>query len=77
MTKVININGRGTPTLPREMRLRLGVSANAQVVAEETEQGILLRPEVAFPVEIYSGRRLAEFRRNNEDALAGCRLKKK
>jgi bifunctional DNA-binding transcriptional regulator/antitoxin component of YhaV-PrlF toxin-antitoxin module len=77
MTKVININGRGTLTLPKEMRLRLGVGANAQVVAEETDDGILLRAGVTFPVEIYSGKRVAEFRRNNEDALAGYRLKKK
>ena len=77
MTKVININERGTLTLPKEMRLRLGVSANAQVVAEETDDGILLRAGVTFPVEIYSDKRLAEFRRNNEDALAGYRLKKK
>jgi bifunctional DNA-binding transcriptional regulator/antitoxin component of YhaV-PrlF toxin-antitoxin module len=77
MTKVININERGTLTLPKEMRLRLGVAANAQVVAEETDDGILLRAGVTFPVEIYSDKRVAEFRRNNEDALAGYHLKKK
>ena len=77
MTKVININERGTLTLPKEMRLRLGVSSNAQVVAEETDDGILLRAGVTFPVEIYSDKRVAEFHRNNEDALAGYRLKKK
>ena len=77
MTKVININERGTLTLPKEMRLRLGVSANAQVVAEETDEGILLRAGVTFPVEMYSDKRVAEFRKHNEDALAGYRLKKK
>jgi bifunctional DNA-binding transcriptional regulator/antitoxin component of YhaV-PrlF toxin-antitoxin module len=77
MTKVININDRGTLTLPKEMRRRLGVDRHAQVVAEETDDGILLRPGVTFPVELYSGKRMAEFRRNNEEALAGYRLKKK
>ena len=77
MTKVININGRGTLTLPKEMRRRLGVESQAQVVAEETEEGILLRPGMTFPVELYSEKRLAEFRRNNEESLAGYRLKKK
>lgn len=77
MTKVININERGTLTLPKEMRLRLGVSASAQVVAEETDDGILLRAGVTFPVEIYSGKRVAEFRKHNEDTLSGYRLKKK
>ena len=77
MTKVININDRGTLTLPKEMRQRLGVSRNAQVVAEETDDGILLRAGVTFPVEVYSEKRLAEFRRNNEELLINYRFKKK
>ena len=77
MTKVIHINDRGTLTLPKEMRHRLGVDRHAQVVAEETDDGILLRPGVTFPVELYSEKRLAEFRRNNEESLTGYRLKKK
>jgi AbrB family looped-hinge helix DNA binding protein len=77
MTKVININDRGTLTLPKEMRSRLGVSRGAQVVAEETDDGILLRPGATFPVELYSAERLAEFRRHNEESLARYRFKKK
>jgi bifunctional DNA-binding transcriptional regulator/antitoxin component of YhaV-PrlF toxin-antitoxin module len=77
MTKVININDRGTLTLPMEMRRRLGVKSNAQVVAEETDDGILLRAGVTFPVEVYSEKRLAEFRRNNEESLTNFRFKKK
>jgi bifunctional DNA-binding transcriptional regulator/antitoxin component of YhaV-PrlF toxin-antitoxin module len=77
MTKVININDRGTLTLPSEMRRRLGVRRNTQIIAEETDEGILLRPGVTFPVEMYSDERLAEFRRNNEDSLAKSRFKKK
>jgi len=77
MTKVININQRGTLTLPKEMRRRLGVKAAGQVVAEETDDGVLLRAGATFPVEIYSEKRMTEFRRNNEDALARYRFKKK
>jgi len=77
MTKVLNINDRGTLTLPKAMRRRLGVAHNALVVAEETDEGILLRPGVTFPVELYSEKRLAEFHRHNEDSLARFRLKKK
>jgi bifunctional DNA-binding transcriptional regulator/antitoxin component of YhaV-PrlF toxin-antitoxin module len=78
MTKVICINDRGTLTLPKKMRQRLGVDRNAQqVVAEETDDGILLRPGITFPLELYSDKRLAEFRRNNEESLAGYRFKKK
>lgn len=77
MTKIINVNERGTLTLPKQMRRRLGVERNAQAVAEETDEGILLRPGVTFPVERYSEKRLAEFHRNNEESLAGYRFKKK
>lgn len=77
MIKVININDRGTLTLPKEMRQRLGVSCSAQVVAEETDDGILLRAGVTFPVEMYSDARLAEFRQHNEEVLAGYRFKAK
>ena len=76
MTKVIHVNDRGTLTLPKQMRRRLGVDRKAQVVAEETEEGILFRPGATFPVELYSEKRLVEFRRHNEQSLAGYRLKK-
>ena len=76
MTKVININSRGTLTLPKLLRQRLGLNSAGQVVAEETREGILLRSGVTFPVEIYGEKRLAEFARNNDEALARFRLKK-
>jgi bifunctional DNA-binding transcriptional regulator/antitoxin component of YhaV-PrlF toxin-antitoxin module len=77
VTKIININDRGTLTLPKELRRRFGVSGNGQVVAEETDEGILLRAGVTFPIEIYSEKRLMEFDRHNEQALARFRLKRK
>jgi bifunctional DNA-binding transcriptional regulator/antitoxin component of YhaV-PrlF toxin-antitoxin module len=77
MTKVININQRGTLTLPKEMRDKLGLKDAGQVVAEETAQGILIRAGVTFPVEIYTDERVAEFDRANEQALRRYRLKTK
>ena len=47
------------------------------MVAEETDEGVLLRAGVTFPVEVYSDNRLAEFRRNNEEALARYKFKRK
>jgi len=71
MTKVVKINGRGTLTLPKELRVRLGVeSAGRSLVAEETKDGILLRAAATFPIEVYSEERMREFSRNNEDALS-------
>jgi len=76
MTKVININERGTLTLPKELRQRLGLNGGGQVVAEATADGILIRAGATFPVEFYSDQRVAEFARNNDQALAGFRFKK-
>ena len=67
MLKVININGRGTLTLPRESRERLGIKCSGQVVIEDTPDGILLRPGVTFPIEIYSEARIADFERAEAD----------
>jgi AbrB family looped-hinge helix DNA binding protein len=76
MTKVISINKRGTLTLPKELRRRIGLAGGGQVVAEETSEGILIRASATFPVEIYTNERVAEFERNNEKALARFRFKK-
>ncbi|MGD1087645.1 MAG: AbrB/MazE/SpoVT family DNA-binding domain-containing protein [Verrucomicrobiota bacterium] len=76
MTKVINVNERGTLTLPKLLRQRLGLKSAGQVVAEETSEGILLRSGVTFPLEIYTEKRLAEFNRNNDEALSRLKFKK-
>lgn len=76
MTKVISINEHGTLTLPKEMRVRLGITASGQVVVDETSEGVLLRPGVTVPIEVYLAERLGEFTRNNETALAGFNLER-
>ena len=52
------------------MRERLGIKANGQVVVEDTAEGVLPRPGVTVPVEVYSEERLAEFARKNESELS-------
>ena len=69
MTKVININERGTLTLPKPFRERLGVKGAGQILVEDTKNGILLRAGATFPIEIYSPERLREFDRLNETEL--------
>lgn len=63
MTKVIRIDQRGTLTLPKEIRELLGLSGSGQVVVESTKKGVLLRPEVTVPVEIYDKAKLAELKK--------------
>jgi bifunctional DNA-binding transcriptional regulator/antitoxin component of YhaV-PrlF toxin-antitoxin module len=60
MTKVINMNARGTLTLPKGMRQGLGLKVGCQVIAEETAKGILIRPCVMMPVATAADRRTAK-----------------
>lgn len=75
MTATIQINSRGTLTLPKPMRKALGLDKGGLVVAEASAEGIVLRPSVAFPIEFYSDERLAEF--DAADAELAKHLKRK
>jgi len=55
------IGKRGVLTIPAVMRKRFGMADGSLVIAEEREDGILLRPAIATPVELYSNERTAEF----------------
>ena len=54
------INERGVITIPAAIRQAFGLRANDEVIIEETEQGILLRPAVSVPLEIYTEKRIDE-----------------
>ena len=55
------IGRRGTLVIPAALRRRFGLDEGSEVIAEETPDGILIRPAVTLPVEIYSPERRAEF----------------
>jgi AbrB family looped-hinge helix DNA binding protein len=59
------VGRRGTVVLPAKLRRRLGIEEGSFVVAEEREDGILIRPAAVVPVEIYTPERRAEFLLNN------------
>ena len=59
------VGKRGTIVVPAALRDRYGLEEGVLVIAEEREDGILLRPAVAVPVEIYTPERRAEFLLNN------------
>lgn len=61
MKVTLTVTERGTVTLPAKLRKEMGIKAESLLIAESTEEGILLRPAVALPVEIYSRERLREF----------------
>ena len=67
MKVTLTVTDRGTVTLPARLRKEMGIGADSLLIAESTDEGILLRPAVALPVEIYSQDRLAEFAAAEDD----------
>jgi antitoxin PrlF len=61
MENLISVNKRGALTLPKEVRRRIGMTDGGAMSVRVTGEGVLLVPVVAFPVEVYTPERLAEF----------------
>jgi AbrB family looped-hinge helix DNA binding protein len=59
------VGRRGTVVLPAKLRRRLGIEEGSFVVAEERDNGILIRPATVLPLEVYTPERRAEFLLNN------------
>lgn len=55
------VRKRGAIVLPARLRKRFGLDEGSLVVVEETPRGVLIRPAVAVPVEMYTPERIAEF----------------
>lgn len=64
----VTLNDRGVITIPASLRHAYGLKANDELIVEGTEAGILLRPSVSVPLEIYTEARIAEFARD-ENAI--------
>lgn len=61
MKATLSVSGRGLIALPTKMREAAGIRPQDNLIAETTPEGILLRPAVTVPIEIYSDERIAEF----------------
>lgn len=61
MKTTLTVTSRGVVTLPAKLRQELGIKADDQLIAETTPEGLLLRPAVTLPVELYSEKRVREF----------------
>jgi bifunctional DNA-binding transcriptional regulator/antitoxin component of YhaV-PrlF toxin-antitoxin module len=57
----LRVGPRGTVTLPKLLRERYALDTHDLLLAESTPEGILLRPAIATPIEIYTDERIAEF----------------
>ena len=55
------VGKRGAIVVPARLRRLFGIEEGGLVVAEERPEGILIRPAVAVPIEVYTPERKAEF----------------
>jgi AbrB family looped-hinge helix DNA binding protein len=61
MKATLTVTSRGVVTLPAKLRAALGLKPDDHLIAETTPEGLLLRPAVTLPVEIYGEERIGEF----------------
>lgn len=61
MKVTLTVTSRGIVTLPAKLRQAMGIKADDQLIAETTPDGLLLRPAVTVPIEMYSEARVREF----------------
>ena len=59
------VGKRGAVVIPAALRRRYGIEEGSFVVAEPCEGGILIRPALVLPVEVYTPERKAQFLLSN------------
>jgi AbrB family looped-hinge helix DNA binding protein len=65
MIESSKVGKRGTLVIPARLRRRFGIEEGTEVIAEETPEGILIRPAITVPIEVYTDERKAEFLLSN------------
>ena len=66
MSEKLKIGKRGVITLPAKLRKKYGIRESDYLLVEETEEGLLLKPMISMPIEIYTEERIAEFFEDDE-----------
>ena len=59
------VGKRGSVVIPAALRRRYGIEEGTFVLAEACESGILIRPALVLPVEVYTPERKAQFLLSN------------
>ncbi len=65
IAELSKVGKRGTLVIPAGLRRRFNVTVGSVLMAEETPDGILLRPAAVLPMEAYTRERKAEFLLSN------------
>ena len=77
MKTTLTVTRRGVVTLPAKLREALGIKPDDQLIAETTPEGLLLRPAVTLPIEMYSEKRIREFDESEAELAKVLRQKRK
>lgn len=75
MQTKVTVSERGVITIPAALRQAFGIKANDELILEDSAGGILLRPAMSVPIEIYTEKRIREFGR--EEPAIGAYLRKR
>lgn len=65
MGDAARVGRRGVVVIPARLRKKFGMEEGSSVLVEEGSDGVVIRPAVTVPVEIYTPERKAEFLLNN------------
>jgi len=75
--EVTKMGKRGTIVIPAALRQQMNLHEGDLVIVENHGNGILLKPAVALPIEVYTDKRKAEFILSNavnlSDYKAACK----
>ena len=77
MKTTLTVTNRGVVSLPARLRKALGIKPDDLLIAETTPEGLLLRPAVTLPVEIYTDERIREFDKEESELGKVLRPRKK
>src|SRR4051794_18165540 len=59
------VGKRGTVVIPAALRRRYGIEEGTFVIAEPHQGGVLIRPALVLPVEVYTPERKAQYLLSN------------
>lgn len=60
LSETSKVGKRGTLVIPAKLRNRFGLKEGSLVIAEETPEGILLRPAIAIPTTVFTQEQVEE-----------------
>jgi len=61
MSEAATVGKRGTVVIPARLRRKLGIEEGATVLFEEGPDGVVIRPAVTVPIEVWGPERRAAF----------------